>query len=107
MQPLKISILGDFWDCQIYRGRLYLWTMDGRLLTYKWDEFVDSLSVEKELKLALECGFCRGDYLYNPNFNLLFSDQEIVKVLKSKFKKLSKSKFEFQLKDLDKYLYGE
>jgi len=81
--------------------------MDGRLLTYKWDEFIESLCVEKELRLALECGFCRGDYLYNPNFELLFSDHEIVKVLKLKFEELSKRTFEFQIKDLDKYLYGE
>jgi len=107
MQPLKISILGDFWDCQIYRGRLYLWTMDGRLLTYKWDEFIDSLSVEDELKLALVCGFCRGDYLYDKSFTFLFSDHEIVKILKSKFEKLSRRMFEFQIKDLKKYLYGE
>ena len=26
MQPVKITIKGDYYDCQIYRGRLYLWT---------------------------------------------------------------------------------
>lgn len=106
MQPLKITILGDFWDCQIYRGRLYIWTMDGSLLTYRWDEFVNSLSVEPELRLALECGFCRGDYLYNQNFELLFSDIEMVRMLKSKFEKLSEQTFEFQINDLTKFLYG-
>ncbi|MBI5150746.1 MAG: hypothetical protein HZA28_08275 [Candidatus Omnitrophica bacterium] len=107
MQPLKISILGDFWDCQIYRGRLYLWTMDGRILTYKWDEFINSLAVDEELKLALICGFCRGDYLYNSAFKLIFSDVEIANMLRSKFEKLSEKRFEFSVKDVAKYLYGE
>ena len=33
MQPSKITILGDFFDCQIYRGRLYLWTLSGDIYT--------------------------------------------------------------------------
>ena len=34
MQPLKITITGDFWDCQIYRGRLYLWSLNGELKVF-------------------------------------------------------------------------
>ena len=43
MQPLKISILGDYFDCQIYRGRLYLWTFDGDLKVYDSNSLVKSL----------------------------------------------------------------
>ena len=29
MQPIKLSIYGDFFDTQIYSGKLYLWTFTG------------------------------------------------------------------------------
>lgn len=31
MQPIKITLAGDYFDCQIYRGRLYLRTFNGAL----------------------------------------------------------------------------
>ena len=37
MQPLKITIYGDFWDVQIYKDRLYLWDMNGDLYIYNWE----------------------------------------------------------------------
>ena len=41
MQPLVLSIPGDFWDVQIYRGRLYLWHYDGRLSVYDWERLIE------------------------------------------------------------------
>ena len=64
MQPAKISIIGDFIDSQIYRGRLYLWTLDGTLCTYNWNDIVDSLYDDDKEKLAYTFTFKDGHYLY-------------------------------------------
>lgn len=106
INPLKISIKGDFWDCQIYRGRLYLWTFDGDLLVYDWEKFIDSLIQDDVERLALECAFNRGDYLYNSDMSLLFKDREIKKILKKKFKLISRNRYEYEGKDIREFLYG-
>lgn len=86
MQPLKITIPGNFWDIQIYRDRLYLWDMDGGLSTYNWDEALESLLMAHEdQKLPIKCAFSRGDYLYNENFDLIFHDSEFKQLLQNKF----------------------
>ena len=37
MRPYKLyKIKGDFFDCQLYKGCLYLWDMDGKLCVYDW-----------------------------------------------------------------------
>lgn len=37
MRPYKLyKIKGDFFDCQLYKGYLYLWDMDGVLSVYDW-----------------------------------------------------------------------
>ena len=60
MQPLKITIWGDFWDCQIYMGRLYLWKLDGALCVYNWDDILNTFIISPEDKLVLLCGFDLG-----------------------------------------------
>lgn len=41
----KISIKGDFFDCQLHRGYLYLWDMDGMLSVYSWQNILNELEV--------------------------------------------------------------
>lgn len=108
MQPLKITIFGDFWDCQIYRGRLYLWKMDGKLLVYDWDNFIDSLIEKPSQKLAITCAFSRGDFLYGRSYYELFNNfSEIKNLIRDKFNLISKKTYAFEEKDLVEYLYGE
>lgn len=35
---MKYIIKGDFYDCQLHKGLLYLWDMDGYLSLYNWEE---------------------------------------------------------------------
>ncbi len=101
MQPLKITIFGDFWDCQIYRGRLYLWKMDGKLLVYDWDNFIDSLIEKPSQKLAITCAFSRGDFLYGRSYYELFNNfSEIKNLIRDKFNLISKKTYAFEEKDL-------
>ena len=53
MQPSKITILGDFFDCQIYRGRLYLWTLSGDIYTYDWNGIIGSLETDTSVSMTL------------------------------------------------------
>ena len=46
MQPIKLTIQGDYYDCQIYRGRLYLWTFNGEFWADELGDYVFSLKSE-------------------------------------------------------------
>ena len=107
MQSVKISIQGDFIDCQIYRGRLYLWTFDGRLKVYNWYNIVDSLPHSQRDGLPLKFCFLDGNYLYKSDLVELFHDKDFKKILIDKFSLLSKQKYELTEKQVDKFLYGE
>ena len=81
MQPAKISIIGDFIDSQIYRGRLYLWTLDGTLCTYNWNNIVDSLYNDDKEKLAYTFTFKDGHYLYKHSLTEIFKDADFRELL--------------------------
>src|SRR5207249_4327200 len=93
MQPLKLVIPGQYWDSQIYAGRLYLFERDGSLRTINWDRLIKTWGIENSLRLAIECAFCRSDYLYGDQWSLLFSDHEVKAVIQQKFERLA----EFEL----------
>ncbi len=102
MQPLKITINGNFWDVQIYKDRLYLWDMNGDLSVYNWDESLGGLyNNDKFIELPIICGFSRGDYLYNSNFNLIYEDSAIKDLILKKFKKASKVNIDLDLKSME------
>ena len=46
MLYLKLSIEGDFWNTQLYMGRMYLWFMDGKLSVYNWDELINLVNAK-------------------------------------------------------------
>ncbi|MCL2048835.1 MAG: hypothetical protein FWG87_08915 [Defluviitaleaceae bacterium] len=102
----KLSIQGDFWDCQIYKGKLYLWTFDGKIITYNWDSFISDCMKNSRADLAMTCAFLKGYYLYNPSFDLFFGNNEIKEIIKNQFKTLSRKKLFFTEKDLEKYILG-
>ncbi|MDR0307028.1 MAG: hypothetical protein LBI42_09365 [Chitinispirillales bacterium] len=107
MQPVKISILGDFIDCQIYRGRLYLWTFDGKLKVYNWDDLINSLPNSDRDALPLKFCFLDGNYLYKSELVELFHDNDFKKILLDKFSLLSNKEYELSEKQADKFLFGE
>lgn len=101
MQPLKITIYGDFWDVQIYKDRLYLWDMNGDLYIYNWGKSIKSMyNKNKFMELPIICGFSRGDYLYNSNFDLIYEDSEIKNLIIQKFDKVSSRENVLDLKTM-------
>jgi hypothetical protein len=107
MQPLKITIYGDFWDCQIYRKRLYLWYTDGSVGVYDWDRLVETTFSNRVDEVVLKCAFTRGDYLYGNELSLLFRDADFKKILSRKFLKASQNNLSIQLEMLKKFEYSK
>jgi hypothetical protein len=107
MQPVKITLKGDYYDCQIYRGRLYLWTFNGDLKVYNWNEIVQSLIKKDTDKIALTFCFLDGNYLYKSSLIELFKDVDFKKLLLNKFSRIEKPVFQLTEKELDKFLLGQ
>lgn len=85
--PVKLVLPGEYWDTQIYQGRLYLFARDGSIATLNWDELIDSVIVPESLRLALICAFKRSDYFYRVAD--IFYDPEIREVVSKRFDTLS------------------
>lgn len=107
MQPVKIVIQGDYIDCQIYRGRLYLWTFDGSLRVYKWNAIVRSLIKKDTDKIAMTFCFMDGNYLYKSSLIELFKDTDFRKLLIDKFDSVSKMDFVLTKNKIEEFLFGE
>lgn len=102
MQPVKLTIRGRFWDSQIYKGRLYLFGLDGSLRELDWNVLVQSFRVPDRCRLALECAFQRSDYLYGNKWDKFYGDQEISTLLASKFDELLKQHLTLDTPQLDR-----
>lgn len=107
MQPLILSIPGDFWDVQIYRGRLYLWHYDGRLSVYDWERLIELAYPNADRSLAVKAAWLRGNSLYNPDVRAVFDDPEFRKVLDANFAELRAEAPVITPKSLNEALYGE
>ena len=107
MQPIKITLKGDYYDCQIYRGRLYLWTFDGDLKVYNWKELVQSFIKKETDNIAMTFCFLDGNYLYKSSLIELFKDKDFKNLLLKKFKEIEKPTFELSIVELEKYIFGQ
>jgi hypothetical protein len=98
LQPLKITIYGEYWDSYLYSGRLYLFNLDGSLSTINWDKLVQQYIQDEQLRIVIEAAFSRSDYLYGKNFKAFFSDQDIKNLLMRKITRAALLDFELTLK---------
>jgi hypothetical protein len=90
MQPLKVTIPGEYWDSQIYAGRLYLFKDNGAIETLDWDQCINKFEISPHERLALRCAFQRSDYLYSADFTLLFNDPDVKNLVVTKFADLGR-----------------
>lgn len=107
MQPLKMTIPGQYWDSQIYSGRLYLFGISGNIITLDWDGIISNWKTKDSLKLALKCAFLRSNYLYGRDLDDLVKDREIKPIIENKFKELSKIELQITKSQIKKYILGE
>jgi hypothetical protein len=103
VQPLRLTVPGEYWDSQIYAGRLYLFERNGDIRTLDWDRLMAAWRIDPQLRIALECAFLRSDYLYGDRWSLLFSDQDIKGLILKKFSDLSEKQLEITSVDLEKF----
>jgi hypothetical protein len=87
--PLKLVLEGQFWDSQIYMGKLYLFTIDGRVHTIDWDRLISEFTVPADLALPMQCAFNQSDYLYENQRNLIHQDPQVREVIQNKFVRLA------------------
>lgn len=83
MYPVKIIIEGNYWDIQLYRGRLYLWDVNGTLSIYQWNELIDSLNPTNNSAFAYS--FIDGNALYDNKFSPLLHDQNFIDFFENSF----------------------
>lgn len=91
MQPLVISIPGDFWDIQIYRGRLYLWSYDGRLSVHDWDRLIELAYPNASQSLLIKAAWLRGSTLYNSDIRSVMEDPAFEECFKLEYDKFAGS----------------
>lgn len=106
MQPVKIKIDGNYFDCQIYSGRLYLWTFDGDLKIINWNALINSLIKNERDKIVMNLCFLDGNYLYKSSLIELFKDTDFRKLLLKKFAHVEEKKFIVTEKLLLKFTMG-
>jgi hypothetical protein len=106
MQPVKINIEGNYFDCQIYSGRLYLWTFDGDLKVIDWNALVNYLIKNQRDKIVMNFCFLDGNYLYKSSLIELFKDKDFRKLLLKKFAGIEKKNFKIPEKLLQKFTLG-
>lgn len=106
MQPLRILISGEYWDTQIYKGRLYLFGKNGDIRVVNWDKLIGEWRVEEPLRLAMQCAFSQSDYLYGTQWSLFFSDSEVRKLIQSKFERLATFDLQVSSKTLEACTVG-
>ena len=79
MQALKLTIPGDYWDVHIYRGQMYLWRMNGSILTLSWSDLVDEIGKKARSSFATRFGFAEGSALYSRGVWPLFREDQFSK----------------------------
>lgn len=102
MQPV-ITIPGNFWDSQIYAGKLYLFGWDGDIRTLDWDRLINEWPIDDNHKFALKCAFARSDLLYGDRWTIMSEDDEIKKLIQKKFNRISKVHLDLPEERLDKF----
>jgi hypothetical protein len=102
MQPVKLIIGGRFWDSQLYKGRLYLFELDGSLRLINWESLIAQLHVPDRCRLAMECAFLRSDYLYGNKWDRFYQDHEVKDLLASKFDELFRQTLHVDFAMLDR-----
>lgn len=107
MSPVKLTIPGRYWDTQIYQGRLYLFSVDGSILTLDWDRLIQGIPIDTSLKLALMCAFTRGDYLYRVAGTGILHDEEFKAIMNRRFWTLAETSLVVAEKDINRALLGQ
>jgi hypothetical protein len=100
MRPVKICILGNFWDSQIYSGELCLFSDNGDLHRIHWRAAIDELAHRNiSVQTALRVAFLDGDLFYNPKVRKILLDPQLTTPIKHQLSELSSIDLQKDLRD--------
>lgn len=100
--PLKIIIKGQYYDCQIYRGKLYLWTLNGDIEIYDWNKLINRFVIPMFSEhIPFVFAFMEGNFLYDKKVSYIFSDLLYRKLLFNQYKALESKLIEISDKALE------
>lgn len=105
MQAIKLVIPGAFWDSQIYSGILYLFTLDGEIVTVNWQQAVSLLAQKLEksaFNTALRIAFHDSGLLYNERARALFQHPEVRGILKRDFQEIANTELCIEEEELER-----
>jgi hypothetical protein len=102
MQAVEIRIPGHFWDCFLYDGQLYLFTLEGDIQLYDWDRLVETISVEDDCRPLLWQFATRGQAWYAPEMQKILESPKILGEVKSLAEKIASGPLEVSSKILRK-----
>jgi hypothetical protein len=90
--PLSLVIAGEYWDSQVYSGRLLLFGRNGNLHRWDWKRLVtENLSIPSHLKFVARAALLGNRLLYERGSQLLLKDPQIRTTVVQKFWDLSES----------------
>lgn len=103
---LSIQIAGDFFDSYLYKGHLYLWTMDGTVKIINWDkiftdEYFNKLGLDKDFLFKL--AFQRSDLLYGKDIKQVIDDPFFLQYFIEKLNNLNTKEIEIPHEIIEKY----
>lgn len=102
IDPVRIIITGKYYDCQMYRGRLYLWTMNGELIVYDWNKVINQTVIPKfKERLPFVFSFMEGNFLYNKRVSYIFSDEAYRSILLNQYKVLVNTPVTISVEELE------
>lgn len=90
MQAVTLTIPGEYWDSQIYSGKLYLFSADHSLHVYNWARAIDAIAKKyTPLQTAIRLAFVDGQTLYSDAGKILLNDSEIKEVVVRQMQRLA------------------
>lgn len=90
-QPIKVSLIGEFWDSQVYSGFLHLFGIHGTLEKVSWNAIVNELNIPEDLRPIARAGLLGNHLLYETGSRNLLQDHRIKQLVMHQFERLAKS----------------
>lgn len=88
-----ITIKGNYFDTFIYKGYLFLITLDKEFVVLDWNKVVRQI-IPTNNHLGYLCAFTNSNYLYEKHFHTMFNDEEIKKVIVGRFDEIENALIE-------------
>lgn len=90
MRPVKLTILGEFWDSQIYSGELLLLEDNGAINKIDWRHAVNAIAdINNDIQTAVRVAFSDSDLFYNPKVRKILLDPQIAGPIKAQLSRLA------------------